>query len=106
MMTTRTLLLPAIADKPALLQAFASHCSFTDDFGFNWDALWDSLNDWLEQQPMPLRLFINGQQVRQLDGCAWQQCRQILDDACASWPEFSYQLEAMPPQKAVEPSCS
>lgn len=97
-MITSTLLLPVVADKPALLQAFADHCSFGESFGFNWDALWDSLNDWLEQQQMPLCLIINGEQVQQLDSAAWQQCRQILDDACASWPNLSYRLEALPQQ--------
>ncbi len=98
-MTAGTLLLPKMADKPALLQAFAAHCRFGEGFGFNWDALWDSFNDWLEQQQMPLCLIINGAQVQQLDAAAWQQCRQILDDACASWPQFSYRLEAMPQQE-------
>ena len=95
-MTSSTLLLPAVADKPGLLQAFAAHCSFGEGFGFNWDALWDALNDWLEQQHMPFCLTIDGSQVQQLEHAAWQQCRQILDDACTSWPDFSYRLCRMP----------
>lgn len=95
-MTTKFLLLPAIADKAGLLQAFATHCNFAAGFGQNWDALWDSLNDWLEQQAMPFCLVIDGCQVQQLDQHAWQQCRQILDDACDSWPGFSYRPEHMP----------
>lgn len=90
------LMLPPIADKAGLLQAFATYCDFTAGFGHNWDALWDSLNDWLAQQSMPFCLMINGQQVQQLDQHAWQQCRQILDDACSNWPGFSYQLKHMP----------
>lgn len=95
-MTTSTLLLPALADKSGLLQAFAAHCRFTDGFGYNWDALWDSLNDWLEQQPMPLCLIIDGSQVQQLDSTDWQQCLQILSEARDSWPGFSYQLQQLP----------
>lgn len=95
-MSANSLILPAVADKDGLLQAFAAHCRFADTFGYNWDALWDSLNDWLEQQPMPLSLLVDGSQVRQLDHCAWQQCRQILDEAQGNWPGFSYQLVQLP----------
>lgn len=95
-MNTQTLLLPSMADKHGLLHAFARHCQFSIGFGNNWDALWDALNDWLALQSMPLCLQLDGSRLHQLDACAWQQCLNILDDACALWPEFDYCLSNLP----------
>lgn len=97
-MNTCTLFLPATTDKSNLLQAFANHCQFGANFGHNWDAFWDSLNDWLEQQAMPCCLILDGSQIQQPDPASWQQCLGILDEARERWPNFSYRLENMPEQ--------
>lgn len=95
-MSRSTLQLPAVVDKDSLLQAFAGHCGFAEHFGYNWDALWDSLGDWLETQDMPLYLEVDGSRIRQLNAPDWQICQEILDDACAEWPEFTYHLTGWP----------
>ena len=88
------LLLPAHTDKANLLNAFAEHCQFGTYFGHNWDALWDSLNDWLAQQPMPLCLELDDSQLQSRDEAAWQQCQAVLEDARIEWPDFSYRIRS------------
>lgn len=95
-MNRSVLMLPASADKPGLLAAFAEHCHFGEHFGANWDALWDSLNDWLAQQAMPLCLELDDSRLQSRDEAAWQQCLAILEDARIEWPQFSYRLVSEP----------
>lgn len=89
---TSVLLLEGQTDKHQLLQAFANHCQFPDYFGDNWDALQDCLADWINSQPQPLLLILDGQQQTRTDSSDWQVCLDILADSSRQFPSFTWQL--------------
>jgi len=86
------LTLPATVSKSVLLQACQQVFNFPAEFGHNWDALWDSLSDYLNAHCNPVVLHIDQRQVAQRDGEAWQTFLAILQEAEQHWPHFSVKL--------------
>lgn len=69
--------------KDALLQRLATALSFPDDFGFNWDALADSIGDlsWLPPGGQVL-LFAHGHELREFAPDDFEVFLDILRVTC------------------------
>lgn len=78
--------LGSVRDKPSLLGALAGALAFPPDFGRNWDALYDSLQDlaWLPANGHVLHLRNIGG-VRQALGGEWDTLLDILHRTANFW---------------------
>lgn len=82
--------LGTVGDKPSLMQAFASACTFPDWVGDNWDALADALGDlgWLPLDEGWV-LVLDGADVhRAARPREHAMLVEVLRDACAAWREY------------------
>lgn len=82
--------LPEQVNKDSLLAAFARTCDFNTEFGYNWDALWDALNDWLEAQRLPLTLVLEQSSVIHSEQQDWAICLEIMEELQQQWPGFEF----------------
>lgn len=73
--------------KPALLRALAEQLHFPGDFGQNWDALNDCLQDlsWLDLQHGLLIIFQNTTFFQAAHPTAWRVTNAILLEAVQYW---------------------
>jgi RNAse (barnase) inhibitor barstar len=78
--------LTLIRDKATLLRAFGDALTFPPEFGQNWDALYDSLQDlaWLPASGYVLRLR-NIAGARQALGAEWDTLLDILHKSASFW---------------------
>jgi RNAse (barnase) inhibitor barstar len=78
--------LGSVRDKASLLRRFADALAFPADFGRNWDALNDSLQDlsWLRANGHVLHLCNIGGVRQALDG-EWDTLLDILHEAANFW---------------------
>lgn len=86
--------LPATVDKKTLLQASQQVFNFPAYFGHNWDALADSLEEYLQRQNTAITLKIDQRQVQRRDVDAWQAYLDILQQAEQQWPLFTVEIAA------------
>lgn len=80
---------PAV-DKDNLLAALAQALQLPDDFGMNWDAAWDCLNDphWMVQRAFILHLSEN----LLVDDEALSIFLEIFSEACDAWRDQEQNL--------------
>lgn len=75
--------LPLILTKNQLFKELKEKLLFPDYFGFNWDALYDCLNDlsWIKQK----RIIINHNQILDLDKNDLKVYLEILNESITNW---------------------
>jgi Barstar (barnase inhibitor) len=80
--------LPGVRDTAALLAAIARACGFPPDFGCNWDALADALQEdsWLGSGPFVLNLRNTAPAAEAL-GDAWATLLEVLQFSLIYWKE-------------------
>lgn len=91
--------------KTELLAALAQALDFPDWFGHNWDALAESLDEYLAQRDdagQALELVFDLSQVTALDEADWAVLLEILEEARESWPGFVYQVVALAADSSLE----
>ena len=78
--------LARVRDKPGLMRAFARDLEFPSDFGDNWDALSDSLQDlsWRPASAYVLRLR-NAANAKRSLGDEWPMLLEILRESAMYW---------------------
>lgn len=78
------------ADKHSLLAALAQALHLPPDFGMNWDAAWDCLNDphWMAQRAFTLQL----PETLTVDEDALSIFLQLFSEACDAWHEQQQNL--------------
>jgi len=90
----------AISNKNALLHALNRACGFPDYFGFNWDALFDSLVDfsWRPAKGYVL-LYKNPEQ---LDKSDLRNFFDIVEEASIIWARSDIPFKLVIPEGAVD----
>lgn len=80
--------LAACHDKAGLLRRMAGALPLPADFGHNWDALYDSVNDleWLEGEGY-LLLFDHADELRSASEEDFDALLDILDEASEEWQD-------------------
>jgi RNAse (barnase) inhibitor barstar len=75
-----------VGSKSQLLEAFSRHAGFPPDFGRNWDALADALQDfsWRPADAYAIRLVDAGR-VGQALGADWATFIEVLRQTAAYW---------------------
>jgi RNAse (barnase) inhibitor barstar len=78
-----------INGKEDLLKELSAKLNFPDYFGFNWDALHECLRDfhWIEER----NIILIHEELPLLDDRNMKIYLDILNDAVASWKEYSTQ---------------
>lgn len=72
--------LQGVADKPALMMRLAQALSFPGDFGYNWDALYDTLSERLLDEPAGVLLtLLECGDLMQADGEDFERLMEVLD---------------------------
>lgn len=76
--------------KHNLLAALATALQLPADFGMNWDAAWDCLNDphWMVQRAFSLRLA----ETMPVDADALSTFLDLFNDACDAWRDQGQHL--------------
>ena len=80
--------LTGVRDKAGLLRSCAEQLGFPDDFGHNWDALADVLEDrdWLGKRGRVIA-FSGASAYRRVHPTDWSTLEDILGEAAEFWKE-------------------
>lgn len=102
----RRIELGAVNDKTGLLHALAAALDFPADFGRNWDALADSLEDlsWLPRVALVLEIA-GSEGLRRDAPDAWRTALDILRAAATYWASHDRKMLVLVHGAADLPEC-